>query len=825
MKHVIMKTIDPKVIRHAVRLVCVTNLIMCFAGCGKSGTPEPPLIEPPALAGKIDEADPLSSMDTSDFDGPMAPYHDPAMLPSPSVPAPVAPPSLPGVPPGPLSQVIDGAPKLDKRVAVAILDFEDTSAEATFPKLNRALQSMLTTDLSVSRDLQLVERARLEDIRSELKLAESGFLDPATAAKVGKGVGAKAVLTGSFWIRDDEMRIDARLVHVASGKVIFAEQITGKPENFTTLEKTLASKVIAATGIRLSAFENAEIAQPHTSNILAASRYGQALAAEDTGDFASAQQNAEAALKLDPEFVLAERQLARVEKDAMFRLSADNERKAEFSGAVGQQLEQHRNQFLKVAESPNRDARYFASLLMLSTHAGLTGDTNEERRLLFKFWEDFSKTVPPANCVAISTAIRKIVFSEGEFFRQTIDSGVYGISVPTITFGEPDPDFDPNANHLKPELRKDYRWPKWSALWPFEKNLRGGYGTLSSMGEIDNDWFDKVLAKYPHDYLKKITQDVWKHEREHPQEHEKILRTMFSICLYYNQMDSMPPDLNKKLSEMQDNVVWQLEDIAPHNQSAEFVLEATKTLDVIGRVEPDVGKRDRANKLLVRFARQAQLNGGSNASTDSNASGSLTIYGERLKASKVIFLIRSSIYSSTNIEMGGIRKSNQSELADTVLSLQGPDQLINVVWSTADSVGDEQVSQLFSDAVKVNDENKQKTLRSLTERGRNQEYEVQSFDQLLASLISNFGSDCWIVLDAQDDKVKVDRKTIERLQSTESKPRFIVLASARNRDLLNLAIASNGAFVALKSKGGFLGGGDVTATFADLSNAQVRFDE
>lgn len=823
-KHVIIQMIDPKLSRCTIYLFYATILMNCIAGCGRNDAPAPSVIESPSLEAKNGEVDSLPSMDSLDFDLAMPSSPDPAMIQFPDAPAPGI-PGIPGVPPDTIARAGDSAPKLDKRVTVAILDFEDTSAENKFENLNRALQSMLTTDLSISRELQLVERARLEDIRNELKLAQSGFLDPTTAAKVGKGVGAKAVLTGSFWIRDDEIRIDARLVHVSSGKVILAEQISGKHRDLNTLEKSLANKIIAATGVRLSAFENAEISQPHTSNILAASRYGQSLADEDAGDFANAQRNARVALQLDPEFALAERQLARIEKDALFRLSTDNKWKAEFSGSVGQQLEQHRSKFRQVAASKTRDARYFASLLILSAHAGLAGDSTEERRLLIKFWDEFSTAVQPADCVTVSLAVRAIAFSEGEFFRQTVDSGSYGISVPAITFGEQDPDFDPEASNLKPELREDYRWPKWSALWPFEEHLRGGYGTLSLMGEINNNWFERFLAKYPHDYLEILANDAWEFAREPSQEGERIMRMMFSICLYYNQIQAMPLDLNEGLSEMHDKIVWQLEDIVPHNQSREFVAEATKILDIIGKVEPDVGKRDRANKLLLRFARQAQLNEGLKGGVDLTASKSLSIFGERLEASTVVFLIRSSSYSGLAIEKHGIHKTVQSELADAVLSLHGVSQSINVFWSTEDSIGDEQAGQLFSEVVVANNENKQKMLQSLTESDPNREYRVQSFDQLLTSLIEEFGPDCCIILDAQDEAVNVDRRVIEQLQNAKSKPRFIVLASARNRDLLNLSIASKGAFVALKSKGGLLGGEDVTATFADLSNAQVRFEE
>lgn len=199
-----------------------------------------------------------------------------------------------------------------EKLTVAILEFEDTSPENEFARLDRALQNMLTTDLSVSRDLELVERARLEDVRKELNLVKSGFLDPETAAKIGKGVGAKAILTGSFWVRDAKLRIDARLVHVETGAVILAEEITGVAEDFTGLEKQLARKVLDAAGVRLSAFETADLSRKHTSSLLAASRYGQALNAEDEGDLEEARRSATAALEVDPEFALARQLLKQV---------------------------------------------------------------------------------------------------------------------------------------------------------------------------------------------------------------------------------------------------------------------------------------------------------------------------------------------------------------------------------------------------------------------------------------------------------------------------------------------------------------------------------
>lgn len=200
-----------------------------------------------------------------------------------------------------------------ERLPIAVLEFEDTSPVDGFARLNRALQSMLTTDLSVSQELKLVERARLADVLQELNLVQTGFLDAETAAKLGKGVGAQALLTGSFWVRGDTMRIDARLIHVETGTVIFAEEITGVTQEFTTLEKRLANKVLETAGIHLSETETTEFSRPHTSSLLAASRYGQALVAEDSGDFSRAERAAAAAIEADPEFALAAGLRKRVE--------------------------------------------------------------------------------------------------------------------------------------------------------------------------------------------------------------------------------------------------------------------------------------------------------------------------------------------------------------------------------------------------------------------------------------------------------------------------------------------------------------------------------
>ena len=71
--------------------------------------------------------------------------------------------------------------------AVAILYFDYTGSDAQLGVLRKGLAQMLISHIQprVSK-VQIVERERIEDLFKELELAQSGKVDPATAAKVGK---------------------------------------------------------------------------------------------------------------------------------------------------------------------------------------------------------------------------------------------------------------------------------------------------------------------------------------------------------------------------------------------------------------------------------------------------------------------------------------------------------------------------------------------------------------------------------------------------------------------------------------------------------------
>ena len=73
---------------------------------------------------------------------------------------------------------------------VAISYFDNTSGLEEYNPLSKGLADMLITDLSNVKSIQIVEREKLESLLQEIDLGESKFMDPSTAQKLGKGLGA-----------------------------------------------------------------------------------------------------------------------------------------------------------------------------------------------------------------------------------------------------------------------------------------------------------------------------------------------------------------------------------------------------------------------------------------------------------------------------------------------------------------------------------------------------------------------------------------------------------------------------------------------------------
>jgi TolB-like protein len=138
-----------------------------------------------------------------------------------------------------------GKPR-EATTTLAVLYFDYAGRDPGLEALSKGLAQMLISDLASAEVARVVERDRLQALLTEQKLAQSGKFDPATAARVGKLLGARYLVMGSYFDLLGALRADARLVNVESGQIVKAVGATGPPGDFLGMEQTLVKGLLEA---------------------------------------------------------------------------------------------------------------------------------------------------------------------------------------------------------------------------------------------------------------------------------------------------------------------------------------------------------------------------------------------------------------------------------------------------------------------------------------------------------------------------------------------------------------------------------------------------
>lgn len=179
------------------------------------------------------------------------------------------------------------AQEVDARPGVAVMPFNNGGSygakKEDLDALETGMQQMLLTELSQNPNLRVVERSLIRDILAEQDLATGGRVDPRTAAAVGKLVGARYVITGSFIDMAGNFRLDGRIVNVETGEIVKAEYVTAKREKMYGVVVDLAEKI--TRGVSLPPLPK-EVQQARRARSIpdeALSLYSRALTYEDLG--------------------------------------------------------------------------------------------------------------------------------------------------------------------------------------------------------------------------------------------------------------------------------------------------------------------------------------------------------------------------------------------------------------------------------------------------------------------------------------------------------------------------------------------------------------
>lgn len=191
---------------------------------------------------------------------------------------------------------------------IAVLYFDYSGKDDQMALLKKGLAQMLISDLAGSDAVRIVERDRLQEILAELKLEQSAKIDPASAAQVGKLLGARYMVLGGYFDLGGTLRIDARVVEVETGKIVNSAGVNGKVDDFLDLEQKLSGRIgeILATQLKLPEKKHAgRVKPPSHLSARTAVLYSRALAEKDRGDKAHARETLAAVVKEQSDFELA----------------------------------------------------------------------------------------------------------------------------------------------------------------------------------------------------------------------------------------------------------------------------------------------------------------------------------------------------------------------------------------------------------------------------------------------------------------------------------------------------------------------------------------
>ena len=204
----------------------------------------------------------------------------------------------------------------DNRPGIAVLPFDNGGSygqdKENFDALQKGIAGMMISELAANPAARVVEREEIEKLLAEQNLGASGKVAPETAAKIGKLVGARYVITGSFIDFYGDFRLDARLVNVETSEIVKVETDRMQRDHLFDIIRTVGARLMKDANLPPLPRQAADQRSSRQIPTEALTFYSKALLYQDRGQKDKAMDMYQRALAVFPEYTEAREGLQRV---------------------------------------------------------------------------------------------------------------------------------------------------------------------------------------------------------------------------------------------------------------------------------------------------------------------------------------------------------------------------------------------------------------------------------------------------------------------------------------------------------------------------------
>ena len=164
----------------------------------------------------------------------------------------------------------------DNPAVIAVTPFTNLSGQKDYDWLSTGIGEVFTTKLGSLSCFNLVERIKISEALKEMELGQTGLVDEKTAPQVGKMIGAEGLVTGSFQIVGQAVRIDARLLDVETGRVYAFAGAYGELDKIFEAQDRIAASFLDALNAPLTDVDRLLLASKPTTSMEAFKLYARA---------------------------------------------------------------------------------------------------------------------------------------------------------------------------------------------------------------------------------------------------------------------------------------------------------------------------------------------------------------------------------------------------------------------------------------------------------------------------------------------------------------------------------------------------------------------